>query len=142
MPTIEELHAQWRELGSDREKDRAVARALGGKILATKKGGKGGKNGKGERVRFGKKVEPLPHYVSNLADAQRAMDQAWMLMEESAPVRLVCHVAPRGGKGGRECRVEWWPDDGSHVVTPTFERESESRAFAVFAFAVQEGSVE
>ncbi|MBF0285126.1 MAG: hypothetical protein HQL51_11785 [Magnetococcales bacterium] len=118
MPTVEELHARWQAVEEPRERDKLVARALGEK------------NGKGK----------TPHYVSDLLEAQRAMDKAWRAMEEAAPARIVCQVARGTGRKERHCHVEWWPDDGSHVATPTFASEAESRAFAAFVFASLQAS--
>ncbi|MBF0369014.1 MAG: hypothetical protein HQL52_06095 [Magnetococcales bacterium] len=112
MASIESLFAHWNSLEDLRAKDRLLAKLLDG----TADG------------------EP-PHYCTDLAKAQEAMDQAWAFVEEAAPIRVSCHIRGNAQGGGQNCHVEWWPDDDTHLVTPTFSTEAESRAFAAFVFA-------
>nr|CRH04998.1 conserved protein of unknown function [Candidatus Magnetococcus massalia] len=110
---VRRLFAMWQEQGSVRNKEHLLAGMLGD----PKRGG------------------DTPHYCSDIKLAQDAMDRAWNLLEEYAPVRVACHVEGDGAsKEGRSCHVEWWPEDGDHIATPTFDSEAESRAFAAFAF--------
>lgn len=115
-------HQEWHEkwvAADGRQRDRMVADVLGVSVAD----------------------DALPHYTTSLQDAQQAMDRAWVLMEEAAPVRISCHVALAGAEGRKQCHVEWWPADGDHLTTPTFTTEAESRAFAAFVFASLLGKV-
>ncbi|MBF0620911.1 MAG: hypothetical protein HQL54_03185 [Magnetococcales bacterium] len=71
----------------------------------------------------------LPHYSTDMKASLSAMSEAWGVMEEHAPAQVICSSDHSG------CRVEWWMDEGDHLITPTFSSEAESRAFAAFAFA-------
>lgn len=110
MASLDPFFQQWRDRTSSGGKDLLVAQALG---LIPKEG------------------DQPPHYSTDLNHARAAMDAAWQLMEESAPVRIVINKH----HADQVCHVEWWPDDGDHFVTPNFNSEAESRAFAAFAFA-------
>ncbi|RMF86074.1 MAG: hypothetical protein D6739_03685 [Nitrospirae bacterium] len=127
---IEALYEEWQQATGPRERDRMVAEALGGEVFATPEG---------LRVRWHHEglpaEEPLPEYTTHLTAAARAMDQAWDLVEEFAPVRIHCRRDPNHPTQRGDCVVEWWPDEESHVATPRFPTEAESRAFAAFAFA-------
>ncbi|MBF0611392.1 MAG: hypothetical protein G8345_08645 [Magnetococcales bacterium] len=117
--TMAALHQQWLQTNSSQEKDDLVAWALG----------------------TAQPDQPPPPYSTDLIYAQQAMDRAWILMEETAPVRISCNLSNAGPQGHRQCYVEWWPADGSHVLTPCFTTEAESRAFAAFVFAKLLGKV-
>ncbi|WP_143711400.1 hypothetical protein [Magnetococcus marinus] len=111
MNAVDKFYGQWQSQAGPHGRDALLARLLGDD------------------------ESHMPCYCTNIGDAQSAMDRAWLLLEESAPVRIACHVAGQGrDTGGRRCHVEWWPDDGEHYTTPQFESEAESRAFAAFAF--------
>ncbi|MBF0187158.1 MAG: hypothetical protein HQL50_04460 [Magnetococcales bacterium] len=111
MERLDSLYDRWRQIGDLRCRDKALASLLGGSL---------GKTGK------------IPRFCSRTSDAQRAMDRAWAHLEENAPYRVSC------SDSGRKCRVEWWPDEDEHLVTPLFSTEAESRAFAAFAFTMLE----
>lgn len=127
-PTMdEELLERWNAASDLRAKDRLVAEALGAEIV----------EGDGSVIAKWKhhgEVE-LPLYTSHLSDAERAMEMAWELMEESTPYRVSCSVQRGGESGSRDCYVEWWEEEGDHNVTPIFPTEAESRAFAAYVFA-------
>jgi len=127
---IEALYDEWQAAGDPHTRDRMVAEALGGEVV--ERGGE-------IQVRWHHEgvppEEPLPAYTTNLNDAARAMDQAWESVEEFAPVQLHCRRDPDHPHRRGDCVVEWWPDEESHVATPHFPTEAESRAFAAFAFA-------
>ncbi len=127
---IEALYEEWQKGGDARTRDRMVAEALGGEVVQV---------GDEVRVRWHHEGVPpeetLPAYTTNLNAAARAMDQAWEMVEEFAPVRLHCRRDPEHPERRGDCTVEWWPDEESHVATPHFPTEAESRAFASFAFA-------
>ncbi|MEG3640903.1 hypothetical protein [Magnetococcus sp. PR-3] len=117
MNVVERLFNQWQAQPESRAKDELLASVLGDNRSGTS----------------------IPRYCTDIGEAQVAMDRAWMLLEESAPVRIACHVEGHGRQdGGRQCHVEWWPEDGAHHATPEFESEAESRAFAAFAFLKME----
>lgn len=133
MSTLEQLYAEWQRETGPRARDCLVARALGGSIL------EGDSLLRVQWKHHG--IQILPHYCSNLQDAQAAMDQAWSLMEEEAPVRVHCSLEQSAETGRRHCTVTWWLNDEIHCVTPCFDSEAESRAFAAFAFSRQEADV-
>ena len=126
---IDALYSEWQEAGSPRARDRLLAAALGGEVT-----GDGDPHvqwhhrGRPER-------EPLPPYTTNLNVAAQAMDQAWETLEEFAPHQIHCQRDPDNPTQRGDCFVEWWPDEETHVFTPRFPTEAETRAFAAFAFA-------
>lgn len=115
----------WQSAGP-RERELLVARALGARVVREEpcvvQWPQGGE-------------EALPPVLTSLTHAQKAMDRAWAMMEESAPLRVSCTVKRAADGKCHNCLVEWWFDDDTHIVTPNFATETESRAFAAYVFA-------
>jgi hypothetical protein len=117
MPTVKKLYEIWRSQPDNQARNRLVAEVLG---IETQENG------------------AIPDYCDNPNDAEKAVVKAWGSVEEETAPRYNCLIGETAQQGKKQCVIEWWPDDNTHIVTPRFETESEAKAFAAYLFATLE----
>lgn len=119
MPTVKELYETWCAQPDNQARNKLLLYALGANV-----------NG----------ISEIPEYCDSLKDANQAVSKAWGNVEEESAPRYSCQIGETAEEGKRECVVEWWPDDDTHIVTPRFATEAEAKAFAAYLFASLESA--
>ncbi len=119
MSTVDKYYEIWRSQPDNAARNLLLEEVLGG---------------------GGVQANRVPDYCGNLDDAEKAVSLAWGNVEEETAPRYNCLIEGTAHEGRKQCVIEWWPDDDTHIVTPRFEEESEAKAFAAYLFASLEST--